>query len=180
VGQAQGLAVVAHQVLAAGDHRDARFLGELARLVLVPQAPHGLLGRADELDVARAADLGEVGVLREEAVAGVDGLDVADLGGADEAGDVQVAFRGGGGADADGFVRQAQVGRVAVRFAEDSHDFDAQVAAGPDDAQGDFAAVGNKDPLEHSHQPSAVGVTDGRFRLNVAGGRQPVSRWGPP
>ena len=150
MGQAQGLGVVVDQALAAGHHRDAGLLGQLAGLVLVAQPAHGLVRRADELDVAGPAHLGEVRVLRQEAVAGVDGLDVGDLGGADEAGDVEVALRGGGRADADGLVGQGQVRRVAVGLAEDGHDLDAQVAAGPDDPQGDLTAVGDQDALKHA------------------------------
>ena len=60
-------------------------LGQLAGLVLVAQPAHRLVRRADELDVAVAAHLGEVGVFRQEAVAGMDRLHVGDLGGADDA-----------------------------------------------------------------------------------------------
>ena len=73
------------QPLAAGHDGNAGLLGQLAGLVLVAQPLHGFLRRADELDLAVAADLGEVGVLGEEAVAGMDRLDVGDLGGADDA-----------------------------------------------------------------------------------------------
>src|SRR3712207_8931190 len=59
---------------------------------------------ADELDLARAADLGEVGVLGEEAVTGVDGLDVRHLGGGDDAVHLQVALARRRLADADGLV----------------------------------------------------------------------------
>ncbi len=51
-------------------------LAILRQLILSPSTPHGLGAGADELDVAVAADLGEVGVLREEPVAGVDRVDV--------------------------------------------------------------------------------------------------------
>ena len=54
-------------------------------------------GRADELDVGGAADFGEVGVLAEEAVAGMDGVDVGDFSGGDDGGDVEIAVGGRGG-----------------------------------------------------------------------------------
>ena len=53
--------------------------------------------RADELDVALAADLGEVGVLREEAVAGVNRLDVRLFGGGDDAWNLEIALASGAG-----------------------------------------------------------------------------------
>ena len=134
---------------AAGHHRNAGLLGELAGLVLVAEHAHRLLRRADEFDVAGAANLGEVRVLRQEAVAGMDGLDVGDLRRADEPGNVQIAFRGNRRADADGLVRQRQVRRAAVGLAEDRDHFDAHVAARADDAQGDFTAIGYENALEH-------------------------------
>ena len=51
-----------------------------------------------------AADLGEVRVLREKAVAGMDRLHVGDLGGADDARDLEVAFGRRRRADADRLV----------------------------------------------------------------------------
>ena len=71
--------------------------------------------RADELDLAAPADLGEVRVLGEEAVAGVNRLDVADLGRADDLVDLQVALGALRRADADGFVGQLQVLAAARR-----------------------------------------------------------------
>jgi len=44
--------------------------------------------RSDELDAADFAYFGEVGVFGEEAVSGMDGLNVGDLGGADDRGDI--------------------------------------------------------------------------------------------
>ena len=42
--------------------------------------------RADELEVAAPADLGKLGILAQEAIAGVNGLHVGDLGGRDNRG----------------------------------------------------------------------------------------------
>ena len=107
----------------------------------------------DELDLATAADLGEMGVLGQKAVARMNRLHVADLGGADHPVDLQVAVGGLGRTDAIGFVGQVQVGGAPVGLAEDGHRLDAQLAAGAEDAQGDFAAVGNQDSLEHGYSP---------------------------
>ena len=62
---------------------------------------------------------------------------------------VEVAVGGGRRADADGLVGEVEVGRAAVGLAVDGDDFDAQVVAGADDAQGDLAAIGDQDALEH-------------------------------
>ena len=50
-----------------------------------------------------------MGVLGEEPVAGVDGIDIGDLGGTDDAVDPQVTLSTGRAADADGFVRHLGV-----------------------------------------------------------------------
>src|SRR5260370_14104179 len=80
----------------------------------------------------------------------MNGLPVADLGGADEGGDVEIAVDRRRRADADGLVGEIQVGRAAIGLAEDGDDLDAQVAAGPDDPERDFTAIGDEDALKHS------------------------------
>jgi hypothetical protein len=60
--------------------------------------------RTDELDARLGADLREAGILGEEAVAGVDGVGVGDLGRRHEVGDVEVGIGAGRTADADGLV----------------------------------------------------------------------------
>src|SRR5262249_36253232 len=87
---------------------------------------------------------------RQEAVAGMDGLRVGDLGSGDDARDVQVALGRRGWADADGIVGELEVRRIAIGLAVDDHAFDAEVLAGADDAQSDFASVRDQDALEHA------------------------------
>ena len=89
------------------------------------------------------ADFGEVGVLAEQAVAGMDRVDVGDFGSADDGGNVEVAFVQARRADADGFVGKAHVQRVAVGLAVDGDRLDAEFLAGADDAQGNFPAIRN-------------------------------------
>src|SRR3989338_563981 len=100
---------------------------------------------ADERDVAGLADLGEVGVLREEAVAGMDAVHVGDLGRADDGRDVQIALLGSRSAHADRFVRQPHVEAVAVRFRIDGDRPDVHFFAGPYDPDGDLPPVGDED-----------------------------------
>ncbi len=70
------------------------------------EAEHRLMGRADELDLARSANFGEVRILGKEAIAGVDRLDIGDLGGTDDARDIEITFSGRSGADANRLVRK--------------------------------------------------------------------------
>ncbi len=93
-------------------------------------------------------------VLGEKTIAGVDGLDIGNLRSADDACDVQIALGRRSRADADGFVGQMQIWGVAVGFTEDRDDFNAEVFASANDAQGDFAAIGHENALEHRWFPN--------------------------
>ena len=120
-----------------------------ARLFFFAHQPDHIRRRADELDVAGLADFGEVRVLREQSVAGMNGVDVGDLGGADDGGNIQIALRQLRRADADGFVGKADVQRVPVGVAVDRDRADAQLLARADDAQRDLAAIGYQNFLKH-------------------------------
>ena len=122
---------------------------QLAGRVLVAELGHRLRAGADEVDLAAAADLVEVGVLGQEAVAGMNRLHVADFGRADHAGDLEIAVGGLRRADAIRLVRQLEIACAAVAFAEDGDRLDAQLAARPDDPQRNFTAVGYENSLIH-------------------------------
>ena len=103
-GDLDGLLFIRHDAVATGGDRDTRLLGAFAGTVLVTHEADRLGGGADEGDVGRGADLGEVGVLGEEPVARVNGIDIGDLGRADDAVDLEVALASGSGSDADSLV----------------------------------------------------------------------------
>jgi len=65
--------------------------------------------RADEHEAGTLHLLGEVGVLREKAVARMDRLRVGDLGGADDRRDIEVARGRGRRSDADRFIGELDV-----------------------------------------------------------------------
>src|SRR5581483_3121820 len=140
---------VIEQPLAAGGDGDACILHRLLRRSLVAHRPHDLRRRADKSDVAGGADFGEVGVLGKKPVAGVNRVNVSEFRRADDRGDVQVTLRGRRRADADGLVGEADVQGVAVGFRMHRDGFDIELLAGPDDAAGDLAAIGDQDFLEH-------------------------------
>src|SRR5439155_2985348 len=87
VSDLQRLGIRFDESFAAGHDGNAGLLRELAGLILVAELTHRIVRRADELDVARPADFGEVSVFRQKAVARMNRLDVADLGGTDDARD---------------------------------------------------------------------------------------------
>src|SRR5439155_12303075 len=63
-----------------------------ARLLLFSHEPRDFRRRSDELDAASLAHLGEVGVLREQAISRMDCLYIGDLGGTDYGGNFQVTL----------------------------------------------------------------------------------------
>jgi hypothetical protein len=71
----------------------------------------------------------------------MDGVDVGDLGGGDDGGDVEIAFGGAWRADADGLVGELDVEGVAVGLAVDGDGADAHLATCGDDAEGDLASI---------------------------------------
>ena len=69
---------------------------------------------------------------------------------------VQVALGRRLAAEGVGLVGHAHVQGVAVEVGVDGDGADAQLAAGPDDPDGDLAAVGNEDLLEHAGLSSVI------------------------
>ena len=135
---------------AAGDTRDAGLLGRDAGADLVAHDLDGLGRRADEGDAALGDGAGEVGVLGEEAVAGVDPVGAALLDGVQDRLGVEVALGRRLAAEGVGLVGHADVQGVTVEVGVDGHGPDAELAARPDHPDGDFAVVCNEDLLEHA------------------------------
>ncbi len=79
----------------------------------------------------------------------MDGVDIADFGGGNDAIDFEITLGAGSWADADGFVGGLDVKGVVIGFGVDGESTDAEVFAGTDDAKGDLAAVGDEDFVEH-------------------------------
>ena len=126
-----------------------------ARGILVAHRAHRGRRRPDELDVAALADVGEVRVLGEKSVAGMNRIDVADFGRADDAVDLQIAVGARRRADADRFVGELHVERIHVRLGINRQRLDAEFLAGADDAERDFAAIGDQDFVEHARDAGA-------------------------
>src|SRR3546814_15800 len=104
--------------------------------------------RADEGDAVLFEGSGELAVLRQEAIARMHRLGAGLLAGRDDLLDDQVALGGSRRADMHGLVGHAHVQGTIVGIGIDRHRPDAKLAAGLDDAAGDFAAIGNQDLLE--------------------------------
>ncbi len=149
-GDAQGFLLVFRQrAVGAGNHRYARFDHGVLGGHLVAHQADGVGFGADEGE-ARLFDLfGEIGILGEKAVAGVNGGGTGNLCRGDDRRNVQVGIGGKGRADADGFVRQGQVHQFAVGGGMHRDGLDAQLLAGSQDPQGDFTAVCDQYFFQH-------------------------------
>src|SRR5579884_1745330 len=128
---------------------DVRAAGELAASGFRAERFHGVGGGADERDAGIGAGTRERSVLREEAVARMNGVAGGAPGDINNLVNAEIAFARGSGADGIGFVGEADVESVAVNVAENGDRFDAEFAAGADDANGDLATIGDQDFAEH-------------------------------
>jgi hypothetical protein len=135
----------ARQHAGAGQHGHAGRLHLLAGADLVAHHLHVDRVGPDEQHAALLHDLGELGPLRQEAVAGVDRVGAGQLGGGDDVLDVEVALGGLAGADAHGLVGEADVQGVLVGGRVHGDGLQAELAARADDPQGDLPAVGDQD-----------------------------------
>ena len=148
-GGADFVRICRQRAVGAGNAGDARGFHGFDGFDFVAHHADGFGARADEGEAGLFDALGEVGVFGEEAVAGVDGVGVGDFGGGDDGRHIEVAFGRWRGTDADGFVGQHDVFEVGIGLGVDGDGFDAHFAAGAQDAQRDFAAVGDQHFLEH-------------------------------
>src|SRR5690606_15743102 len=100
---------------------------------------------------------GEFGILRQEAVAGVDRVGARGLGGVDDRLDRQVgADRVAHLADLVGLGRLQPMQRVAILVREDRDGPDAELIGRAEGADGDLATIGDQDFREH--RPTVPGV----------------------
>src|SRR4051794_28413059 len=95
----------------------------------------------------------------------MNGIDIADFGRAHDAIDSQIAIGARRRADADGFIRELHMERVAVRLGVNRERANPQLLAGADHAQGDFAAICDEDFLEHQvlREPDTTSALAGRY-----------------
>ena len=125
-----------------GTTRNAGLLGEAAGGGLVAQQFQQLGAGSDEGDAGAFAGARQRGILGEEAVAGMDGVDALFLGQGDDALDIQVGFHGAFAfADQVGFVGLEAVQAEAVFLGIDGDGAQAEFVGGAEDADGDFAAI---------------------------------------
>ena len=134
----------------AGNDRRATTLGGEPARDLVAHLGDRRRRRADERHAHVGDRAGEVGVLGEEAVAGVDavGATVADR--AEDRVGVEVTLGRGLPAERVRLVGEPDVQCVPIELGVDRDGLDTELASGADDAHGDLATVGDQDLLQHA------------------------------
>ena len=140
-------------------------------VILLPSSRMASGAGADPGQPGVEDGLGEVGVLGQEAVAGVEGVGAGFGRDGEELGDVQVGVRGRVAVQAVGLVRGGDVQGVGVDVGVDGDGGQLRVVAGPGDADGDFTTVGDQD-LAHQLLASSSVVAcsvggGGRCRLSA-------------
>eukprot|EP01022_Parablepharisma_sp_SALTPOND_P017912 TRINITY_DN290_c1_g3_i4.p2 TRINITY_DN290_c1_g3~~TRINITY_DN290_c1_g3_i4.p2 ORF type:complete len:1276 (+),score=518.94 TRINITY_DN290_c1_g3_i4:24104-27931(+) len=145
---AQEVALLAFTVIARYQWHGRRFHQRLGGRL----GAHGANGRgrrADEDQAGIGAGLGELGVLRQETIAGMDGLRAGSEGGGDDLVTAQVTFLGRGRAQMHAFIAGRDMLGARIGIGIHGHRGNAQATCGGRHAAGDFAAIGDQDLAEH-------------------------------
>ena len=144
-----------HRVGRARRERGLDLAGDVPGAHLVAQGLDGRGWRPDPGQSRRDHRPGEVGVLGQEAVAGVDRVGAGLSRDLDDLLDAEIRLRRGGPVQRVRLVGQPGVQPVEVLFGVDRHAGQPGVPAGPDDAYRDLAAVRDED-LPHGDLSSAT------------------------
>ena len=112
--------------------------------ILLPMARIADDGRPDERQSFLLHALGELRVLGEKAVAGMNRVGARLFRGGDDRFDVEIGLERRRRADAHGFVGLQHVEAPAVGFGVDGNDGKVELVAGADDAHRDLAAIGDQ------------------------------------
>ena len=104
----------------------------------------------DELDVTGFANFREVGVFRKQAITGMNGIDIRDLGRADHRGNVEITLRQLRRSNTNRFIGKAHMERIPVRLTVDRHRADAEFLARANDAQRNLAAIRHQNLIDHA------------------------------
>ncbi len=138
----------------AGDDGHPGRLHAAARGGLVTHGADRLGRRPDEHEARRGHRLGEGRPLGEEPVAGVERLALSRPGGGDQLRDIEVRFGRRRGAERHRSVGSPDVRGEAVGLGVDRDRLEPLLVTGADDAERDFAPVGDEDAFERRHQTS--------------------------
>jgi len=130
---------------------DVGVVHHASRVRLLAEPLHRLARRADPGDPVRRLDAGgEVGVLGEEPVSGVDRVGAGRLRGLDDRRPVEIRVGRAGRSHVVGLVRVSDVTRVFVRVAVHGDGVDTQLRTGAHHPNRYLPAVRDQNLVEHS------------------------------
>jgi hypothetical protein len=151
-----GFLGAADRSFGTGGEGGADLLGDVPGLHLVAERLDRRRWRADPGQPRVDDRTGEVGVLGQESVSGVDRVRAAVPGSLEDLGDVQVALGRGLAAQGVCLVGHADVQSVQVNLAVYGHADEPGIPAGPHNPDRDLAAVGDQDLAHVRILPSTV------------------------
>ena len=135
--------------LGSGDERQPRVRQLALRLHLVTHARHHVGVRPDEDEVVVLARLDEIGILGQEAVAGMNGVTVSRLARGHDRRNVQIALGCAWRSNAHRAVREPRVQCARVRCRVHGDRFHAELVQRADDAHRDLSTVRHEHAREH-------------------------------
>ena len=144
LGEGHHLVGVLDRVGGAGHQRRLRAGGDVAGGDLVAEVADRLRAGPDPDQAGVDHRLGEIGVLRKEPVAGVDGVGAGFGRGVEDLAEVQVGLRRGLAAQRERLVGQPHVRRLGVGLGVHRHAGQARIAGRPDHPDSDLAAIGDE------------------------------------
>ena len=178
LGFCQGFLGVVQRLVGTGDGGYPAGPGNGFGRELVTHLGQNLGRGADKGDARVLAGLGKVRVFGQKAVAGVDGVHIAALRQIDDAWDIQISAQGRFVlADEVGLVRLGAEQAVGVLVGIHGHRVQPQVVAGPEHADGDFAAIRNQDFVKLAFRHAVVSFPSlSEFRVSRRSGGYRRSR----
>jgi len=113
-----------------------------------------------------AAHFREFVVFRQESIARMDGIHSSGCGCSEDVGNVQIAAVAGTLPNADRFISQLHMQRIAINGAVDGNRCDSHLPAAPQNSESDFAAVGDQhlaDGHPADSRPGRIVSVSGRW-----------------
>jgi hypothetical protein len=148
LGNLERLCSVLYRFLGASQSWDIVFPSQFARRHFVPHQFQNFGTWPDERNPRRRARAGELGILGEEAVPGMNEINLPLFGQRYQAWDVKVsADRSLAFADQVGFIRLESMDAEAIFLGVNRHSPQSQLRRRPENADGDFIAIGSQQPF---------------------------------
>ena len=143
---------IGDQTVATWDGQHTGTLGDPARGYLVPHQSDRVAARADEGQASRGDPVGKGRILRQETVAGMNGVGTALPGGGQQSLDIEIGLRRRRGTDLDGFVGQLHRQGVGIGGAVNLNGRNALFPGRADDPHGDLTPIGDQQ-FANRHSP---------------------------